>query len=97
MDEAAVRSSAQQHADATVAGDLKVAGSTLDKSAYGAAGEVMKKMPQSLTGCEIVSTVADGDDYVVTIRYESDGSSATVESRWAEREGQPKIVDLKAL
>ena len=97
MDEAAVRSSAQQHADATVAGDLKVAGSTLDKSAYGAAGEVMKKMPQSLTGCEIVSTVADGDDYVVTIRYEGDGSSATVESRWAEREGQPKIVDLKAL
>lgn len=97
MDEAAVRSSAQQHADATVAGDLKVAGSTLDKSAYGAAGEVMKKMPQSLTGCEIVSTVADGDDYVVTIRYDGDGSSATVESRWAEREGQPKIVDLKAL
>lgn len=97
MDEAAVRSSAQQHADATVAGDLKVAGSSLDKSAYGAAGEVMKKMPQSLTGCEIVSTVADGDDYVVTIRYDGDGSSATVESRWAEREGQPKIVDLKAL
>lgn len=97
MDESAVRSSAQQHAEATVAGDLKVAGSTLDKSAYGAAGEVMKKMPQKLTGCEIVETRADGDDYVVTIRYDGDGSSTTVESRWAERDGEPKIVDLKAV
>lgn len=97
MDETAVRSSAQQHADATVAGDLKVAGATLDKSAYGAAGEVMKKMPGTLTGCEIVSAVAEGDDYVVTIRYDGDGSSTTVESRWAEREGEPKIVDLKVL
>lgn len=97
MDESAVRSSAQQHAEATVAGDLKVAGSTLDKSAYGAAGEVMKRMPQNLTGCEIVETHPDGDHYVVTIRYDGDGSSVTVESRWAESDGDPKIVDLRAL
>lgn len=94
MDEAAVRNRAQEHADATVAGDLKVAGSTLDKSAYGAAGEVMKQMPQNLSACEIVETRQDGDDYVVAIRYQGDGS-ATVESRWAERDGAPKIVDLK--
>ena len=97
MDEASVRASAQQHADATVAGDLKTAGSTLDKSAYGAAGEVMKKMPQKLSGCEITETRPEGDDYIAAIRYDGDGSSVTVESRWADRDGEPKIVDLKVL
>ena len=96
MDEASVRDRARDHAEATVAGDLKRAGSTLDKAAYGAAGEVMKKMPQNLTACDIVETRPEGDGYVVAIRYDGDGST-TVESHWADRDGDPMIVDLKVL
>jgi hypothetical protein len=96
MNEEIVRESAQAHAEATVAGDLKRAGSDLDRSAYGAAGKVMKQMPQDLTACEVTEVRAEGDEFVASIRYDGAGS-VTVESRWAEREGRPVIVDLKTV
>ena len=97
MDEATVRKRAEAHGQATVAGDLKTAGSDLDKGAYGAAGEVMKKMPADLAGAEVTDARAEGDEWVVSILYQGAVDSATVESRWAEREGTPKIVDLKVV
>lgn len=97
MDEATVRQRAEAHGRATVAGDLKKAGSDLDKSAYGAAGEVMKKMPTDLTNSEVTGVRTDGDQCVVSIRYSGATDSATVESRWAEQDGAPKIVDLKVV
>lgn len=97
MEEETVRQHAESHGRATVAGDLKGAGSDLDRSAYGAAGEVMKKMPGQLSGSEITAMRAEGDEWVVSILYRGDDRSATVESRWAERDGVPKIVDLKVV
>ena len=97
MDEATVRQRAEAHGRATVAGDLKAAGSDLDKGAYGAAGEVMKKMPADLSGSEVTDVRAEGEEWVVSIVYKGAADSATVESRWAEREGTTKIVDLKVV
>lgn len=97
MDEGTVKQCAEAHGQATVAGDLKKAGSDLDKGAYGAAGEVMKKMPADLTASEVTETRAEGDECVVSIRYSGATGSATVESRWADRDGVPKIVDLKVV
>lgn len=97
MDESAVRQQAEAHGRATVAGDLKTAGGDLDKGAYGAAGEVMKKMPADLTGSEVTDVRADGDTWVVSIRYTGAADSATVQSRWADQDGSPKIVDLKVV
>lgn len=97
MDENTIRERAQAHGQATVAGDLKTAGRDLDKSAYEAAGEVMKKLPEDLTGCEVTSIQDTGDRASVTIRYTGSGKSTEVESTWAEREGEAKIVDLKVL
>lgn len=97
MDEATVRLQAESHGQATVAGDLKAAGADLDKSAYGAAGEVMKRLPEGLTGSEVSSVQAEGEEWVVAIDYSAPSENVTVESRWAERDGRPKIVDLKAL
>jgi hypothetical protein len=96
MNEEVVMKSAQAHAEATVAGDLKRAGSDLDRSAYGAAGEVMKQMPQDLRACEVTEVRADGGEFVASIRYDGTGT-VTVESRWAEREGRPVIVDLRTV
>ena len=97
MDESAVRQQAEAHGRATVAGDLKTAGGDLDKGAYAAAGEVMKQMPSDLTGSEVTGVRADGEEWVVSIRYSGSSDSATVESRWADRDGTPKIVDLKVV
>lgn len=97
MDEVTVRQRAEAHGRATVAGDLKTAGGDLYKGAYGAAGEVMKKMPADLSGSEVTEVRADGDEWVVSILYKGASDAATVESRWAEREGAPRIVDLKVV
>lgn len=97
MDEATVRQRAQEHGEATVAGDLKRAGGDLDKSAYAAAGEVMKQMPEDLSSCEVATVRPEGDEWVAAIVYKGGSATTTVESRWAEREGSAKIVDLKVV
>ncbi len=97
MDENTLREKAEAHGRATVAGDLKIAGRDLDPAAYPAAGEVMKKLPDDLSGCEVTSIDNEGERSLVTIRYTGSGGSADVESTWAERDGEPKIVDLRVL
>lgn len=97
MDEMTIRQRAEDHGRATVAGDLKAAGSDLDKGAYGAAGEVMKKMPADLSGAEVTEVRAEEDEWVVSILYKGATDSARVESRWAERDGATKIIDLKVV
>lgn len=97
MEEATVRQQAEAHGRATVAGDLKSAGGDLDKGAYAAAGEVMKKMPAELSRSEVTEVREEGDEWVVSILYSGASDSATVQSRWAERDGTPKIVDLKVV
>jgi hypothetical protein len=97
MEEEIVRRQAEAHAQAMVAGDLKAAGRDLTQDALPAAGAVMKEMPKSLTGSAIDSVRAEGNEYVVLIRYSGEDSAAVVESRWAEHDGRPKIVDLKVI
>jgi hypothetical protein len=94
MTEDQVRTAAQDHAEGTVQGDMKRAGAHVDPSAYGSAGEVMKKMPGTLSGCEVVSVTAGTDSFIVRIRYDGDGGSLTVDSTWAEKDSAPKIVGL---
>lgn len=97
MDEATVRQRAQEHGEATVAGDLKRAGGDLDKSAYAAAGEVMKQMPEDLSACDVTSVNPEGNEWIATISYSGSSATTTVQSRWAEREGSAKIIDLKVV
>jgi len=95
MNEHNVRERADAHGRATVAGDLKTASSYLDKSAYAAAGEVMKKMPGGLSDAEVTAAEQQGDRWLVTIRYSGSGGSTEVESTWAETDGEAKIVGLR--
>jgi hypothetical protein len=94
MDDAAVRTAAEEHAHATVQKDFKVAGATLTETARGQAGGVMKAMPGELTGYEITGVNAAGAETTVTIAYRGDKGETTVVSRWAEVDGRPMIVDL---
>ena len=97
MDENSVRQQAEIHAKATVSGDLRTAGSDLTKEAMAQAPEVMKGMPATLESCEVTSVETAGDEVVAQIRYSGGGEESIVESRWAERDGAPKIVNLKVL
>ena len=74
---------------------LAAAGSDLDGEALAQAGEVMKQLPRTLSAAEIESLELEGDTATVRTRYSGDEGSGVVESRWEERDGRPKIVDLR--
>lgn len=100
MDEEAVRAEAQIHADATVAGDFKTAGNSLTPEAMAQAGDVMKRLPRNLSSGQVSSVEADGEGFTVLIDYAGTGkdgspAAATVESRWEDREGSPKLAGMK--
>jgi hypothetical protein len=97
MEEETVRRHAAAHAQATVAGDLKAAGGDLTEKAMPAAGAVMKQLPVPLVDSAIEGVRDDGGEYIVLIRYSGEDSDAVVESRWAEHDGRPKIVDLEVV
>ena len=100
MDEQTVRAEAQSHADATVAGDFKTAGASLTPEAMAQAGDVMKQLPRKLSSGQVSSVEADGEAFTVLIDYSGTGkdgtpAAATVESRWEDRDGSPKLADMK--
>ena len=97
MDESTVRDRAEAHGKATVAGDLRTAGSDLTKAAMAQAGDVMKALPDPLESSEVTSVQADGNEFVAQIRYAGGSSETIVESRWAEADGGVKITALKVL
>ena len=97
MDEAAVREHAQAHGDAVVNGDLRRAAQDLGDEAKAKAPAVMGKLPQPVTGASVESVEAAGDQFVALIRYSGKETSATVESRWADLDGRPTIVDLEVV
>jgi hypothetical protein len=97
VDEDTIREHAANHGKATVAGDLKTAGRDLTPEAVEQAPGVMKAMPKTLSDADITSVDRDGNAYVAVIEYSGGGESTKVASRWEEREGRPRIVDLKVL
>ena len=94
MDETTIREAAETHAQATVERDFGTAGSYLSKEAMGSAGAVMEQMPGRLTGAEVLTADAAESGYTCQIRYTGETGSTTVESRWQEVDGEPKIVGL---
>ncbi len=97
MDEQAVRTHAEGHGAAMVAGDLRRAGRDLTPEAQAQAPEVMSKVPKKVESAEVVSLEVDGDEAVVRAVYKGGGTEVTVESRWGERDGRPKILDMKVV
>lgn len=97
MNEDDVRKHAEEHGQAIVAGDLRRAGEDLTEEARGQAGAVMGSMPRPVTAANIESVRTDGDEFVVRIRYSGEDSEAMVDSRWADRDGRPMVVELTAV
>ncbi|CAN5531537.1 hypothetical protein BH24ACT26_BH24ACT26_09460 [soil metagenome] len=98
MEAATVREHAQAHGEAVATGDLRRASADLADDAKAEAGAVMGRLPKPVRGAELVDVEASGgDDCVARIRYTGDGDDVTVETRWREQDGRPKIVALTVL
>ena len=97
MEESSVREHAEAHGQALVDGDLRKAGSDLTPEMQAVAGDVMAHFPRKVATAEVVSVETGGEEAVVRARYAGDDTEVTVESRWAERDGRPKIVDMKVV
>ena len=98
MDENAVREHAEAHGRAIETGDLRRAGSDVAEEFQPRLPEVMREMPRRVTSAEVVRVEpADGDEYFAHIRYAGDDKEVTLQSRWAERNGRPMIVDINVV
>jgi hypothetical protein len=97
MNEDDVRKHAEEHGQAVVAGDLRRAGEDLTGEAREQAGAVMGTLPRPVTAATVESVRPDGGEFVVRARYSGEDSEAIIESRWAERDGRPMIVELTAV
>ncbi len=97
MDEGAVRTHAEEHGTAIVNGDLRKAGSDLTPEAQAQAPDVMANFPKRVESAEVVSLDVQGEEAVVRALYKGEGKEVTVESRWGERDGRPKILDMKVV
>jgi hypothetical protein len=95
MDEKTVREQAQAHGDAVVRNDLRAAGGDLAPEAMKAAQDVMGQLPKPVQHAEVFEVTEDGSVFVAQIRYRGEADEKVVESRWEDREGAPKIVDLR--
>lgn len=92
MNESELRPYAEGHAKAVLANDMATLMADIDESAMAALGEVAPSLPSPVERAEVASIEVDGDEATVLIRYEGQGAVATVRSRWAERDGRPKVV-----
>ncbi len=97
MDEQAVRTHAEQHGRAIVEGDLRRAAGDLTPEAQAQAPDVMANFPKRVESAEVISLDVQGEEAVVQARYSGEGTDVTVESRWGERDGRPRILDMKVV
>lgn len=97
MDEQTVRTHAEAHGQAMVDGDIKRAGSDLTPEAQAQAPDVMSNFPRKVEAAEVLSLDVQGEEAVVQARYRGEGKEVTVESRWGDRDGRPKILDMKVV
>ena len=97
MDEQSVRTHAEGHGEALMNGDLRKAGGDLTPEAQAQAPEVMSNFPKKVETAEVTSLEVRGEEAVVRALYKGEGKEVTVESRWGERDGRPKILDMKVI
>jgi tryptophan synthase alpha subunit len=97
MDEAAVRASAQEVCDALVAGDIEGAIGHLSDELRRNLGEVVALLPLPATEATIESVERGGSGFVVVVSLVGETDQVQVQTRWKDRDGTPKIVEVSHL
>jgi hypothetical protein len=97
MDEAAVREHAQQMCDALVAGDVDRAIVDVSDELRRNLGEVVGLLPLPVTEAEVESIERGASSLNVVIRLVGENDEVQIQTRWKERDGQPRIVEASHL
>jgi hypothetical protein len=97
MDDDVVRSNAQAAGDALVAGDVDGVIQFLSEELRRNIGEVVALLPLPATEVSIVSVERANAAVVVVLRVVGETSDVELQTRWKDRDGSPRIVELSHL
>jgi hypothetical protein len=97
VDEDAVRTHAQAVGDALVAGDVDAAIGYLSDELKRNLGEVVALLPLPATEATIESIERGASAFVVVVRLTGETHETEIQTRWKDRGGEPRIVEVSHL
>lgn len=97
MNEDDVRSSAQAVCEALVAGNVDAAIGYLSDELKRNLGEVVALLPLPATEASITSIDHGGAAFVVIVRVVGEANETELQTRWKDRDGEPRIVEVSHL
>ena len=92
-----VRVHAEAFGAALVAGDVDRAIGDLSDELRRNLGEVLSLFPLPATAAEVESVALAGSGYNVVLRLTGEGDEVQVQTRWKDRNGEPKVVEASHL
>lgn len=97
MNEGDVRSSAERFGAALVAGHVDTAIGYLSDELKRNLGEVVALLPLPATEATITSIERGASAFVVVVRVVGEASETELQTRWKDRDGEPRIVEVSHL
>src|SRR5258707_15810890 len=97
MDEPTVRTRAQAMCDALAAGDIERATGDFSPELRRNLGEVLALMPLPANEVVIESIEHGGSGYNVVIRMAGEVDEVQIQTRWKDRDGEPRVVEASHL
>jgi len=97
MDETAVREHARAFGDALAAGDIDRAIRDLSDELRRNLGEVLALFPLPATAVTVEAVDHSGSGYNVVLRLVGGTNEDRIQTRWKDRDGQPRIVEASHL
>ena len=94
MDEAEVRARAEAFCQALAAGNVDAAIEDLSGELRRNLGEVLGLLPLPVTEGNVASIERGSSAFVVVVRLVGETDEVELETRWKERDGSPRIVEL---
>ncbi|HUQ43776.1 MAG TPA: hypothetical protein VM451_05100 [Candidatus Limnocylindria bacterium] len=97
MEEQEVREAAQAVGDALVAGNVDGAIEYLSEELKRNLGEVVALLPLPATEATISSIERATSAFVVIVKVVGETSDVELQTRWKDRDGEPRIVEVSHL
>jgi hypothetical protein len=97
MDESVVREHAQAMCEALVAGDVDRAIADVSDQLRRNLGEVMMLLPLPVTEATVESVERAGSGIAVVMRLVGETDEVQLQTRWKDRDGQPRVVEASHL
>jgi hypothetical protein len=97
LDEETVRDHARAMCEALVGGDVDRAIADFSDELRRNLGEVLALLPLPATEGTVESVQFGGTGYNVVIRLVGESEEVRIQTRWKERDGQPRVVEASHL